>query len=366
MLRGCLVGGHGQIVNLRLAYIGFFCIQAVPVRSDGEGRLNQMNLRYYHRGGLGARTICGKVASVKRWASMGMAVLALCLAASEGQAQEGSSSTAGAFRPSLSVTPYYQGKADLDGGGSFSTAGAITRLGVTTRLGDKGFWGLVLNYDYTDYRFSDAGGFGGAAPWNDVERVGLGVPFNLITGNWGWLIAPSVDYFREKGAVWNDSLTYGAIFSGARMFSSGRLGLGLGVFNRLDEVKVFPFVAIDWRLSENWRLTNPLAAGPTGPAGIEARYVFASGWEIGAGGAYRSVRFRLNDSGPAVGGIGEERGVVAFLHVSRALDRRLSLDFYAGAVFDGRLKLEDSQGNTLTQVDFDTAPLVGLTLSARL
>ena len=325
-----------------------------------------MSLRSCHLGDRYAQTFFGGAAPVKRRVSMGVAVLALCLAASGGQAQQASSSAADAFRPSLSITPYYQGKADLDGGGSFSAAGAITRLRVTNRLGDNGFWGLTLNYDYTDYRFSDVNAFGGQAPWNNVQRVGFGVPFNLITGKWGWLVAPSVDYFRETGADWNDSLTYGAVFSGARMFSSGRLGLGLGVFNRLEEVEVFPFIAVDWRLGEDWRLTNPLAAGPTGPAGLEAIYAFASGWEIGVGGAYRSVRFRLNDSGPVAGGIGEERGIVAFVHLTRALDRRLSLDLYAGAIFNGQLTVEDSRGNTLTEVDYDTAPLIGLTFSVRL
>jgi len=322
-----------------------------------------MSLLSRHPGGRYAQTVCVETALVKRWVSM--AVLALCLAATESQAQQGSSSAADAFRPSLSLTPYYQGKADLDGGGSYSAVGAITRLRVTNRLGDKGFWGLTLNYDYTDYRFSEVSAFGGQAPWNNMQRVGFGVPFNWITGKWGWLVAPSVDYFRETGADWNDSLTYGAVFAGTRMFSSGRLGLGVGVFNRLEEVEVFPFIAVDWRLSENWRLTNPLAAGPTGPAGLEAIYAFASGWQIGVGGAYRSVRFRLNENGPAASGVGEEQGIAGFVHLTRALHKRMALDLYAGAIFNGRLKVEDSRGNTLSEVDYDTAPLVGLTFTAK-
>lgn len=120
-------------------------------------------------------------------------------------------------------------------------------------------WGLTLNYDYTDYRFNDPGAFGGKAPWNDVQRVGLRVPIKFVTGRWGWLVAPSVDYVRETGADWNDVLTYGAVVSAARRFSSGRLGLGLGVFKRPEKVRVFlrPSSPVDWRLSERWPLTNP-------------------------------------------------------------------------------------------------------------
>ncbi len=325
-----------------------------------------MSLRICDPNDLDAPTDCPDVVPVKQWVSAAMVMLALCLVSDKVWAEEKSSPVPDAFRPSLSITPYYQGSAGLNGGGSFSAASAITRLIVNNRLGDSGFWSLVLNYDYTDYRFSDVNAFGGQAPWNNVQRVGLTVPFNLISGKWGWLIAPSVDTFRETGADWNESLTYGAIFSGARRFSRGRLGLGLGVFNRLEEVRAFPFVAVDWRLSENWRLTNPLAAGPTGPAGLEAKYAFGDGWELGAGGAYRNVRFRLNESGPIANGIGEERGMVAFVHLSRAVDRRVSLDFYAGAIFEGQLKVEDSNGNSLSDVDFDTAPLVGLNVRVRL
>jgi len=328
------------------------------------GRVD-VSLRTGQGGSLGGRPRSGAVASMRRWGVLGVSVLALSLAAGDGRAEAESSPAPGGFRPFLSVTPFYQGRAGLDGGGGFSAAGAITRLGVTRRLGERGLWGLTLNYDYTDYRFDDPGAFGGEAPWNDVQRVGLSVPIQFVTGRWGWLVAPSVDYFRETGADWNDALTYGAVVSAARQFSSGRLGLGLGVFNRLEKVKVFPFVPVDWRLSKRWRLTNPLAAGPTGPAGLEAKYAFASGWEIGAGGAYRNVRFRLDDSGQAASGVGEERGIVGFLHVTRSLDRRLALDLYAGAIFDGQIRVEDSHGDTLTEADFDTAPLVGLTLSAR-
>ena len=102
-----------------------------------------MSVRCCHRDGLGAQDYRGEAAPVK-WSGVLSLSLLLSFATGEGQAEAGDSSAADAFRPSLSVTPYYQGKADLDGGGSFSAAGAITRFRVTNRLGDKGFWGLTL------------------------------------------------------------------------------------------------------------------------------------------------------------------------------------------------------------------------------
>jgi hypothetical protein len=43
----------------------------------------------------------------------------------------------------------------------------------------------------------------------------------------------------------------------------------------------------------------------------------------------------------------------------------MSLNLYAGLVTAGQLRVEDSSGNELSQVDFDTAPFFGATFSAR-
>jgi hypothetical protein len=43
----------------------------------------------------------------------------------------------------------------------------------------------------------------------------------------------------------------------------------------------------------------------------------------------------------------------------------MSLHFYAGAVVAGQLKVDNPSGDTLHEEDFDPAPFVGLTFSAR-
>jgi len=266
-----------------------------------------------------------------------------------------------------SVTPVYQGEGDLEGGGDYSAWTTILRAGMLGDLGGGRRAGVVLNYDYTDYAFSSPGAFGGAAPWGAVQRYGVSAPLSMaLSGGWNLGLTPSVDWIHEKGADVGESLTWGAIVSATRFFANGnRIGFGLAAFDRLDETSVFPLVIVDWKLSDRWRLANPLPAGPTGPAGLELDYRFDGGWSLGLGAAWRTTRFRLSDTGAVAGGVGEERGVPVFLRATHNFSPSLSLNLYGGFVTAGELRVEDTSGRVVHKVDVDPAPLFGATLSAR-
>jgi hypothetical protein len=266
-----------------------------------------------------------------------------------------------------SLTAVHQAAADLDGGGDYSASSAILRAGVLGDLGAGRRAGLVFNYDYTDYDFSAPAAFGGLAPWGAVQRYGVAAPLSYTRADgWSLGLTPSVDWIGENGADSGESLTWGAIATATRFFADGnRIGFGLAAFDRLDETRVFPLLLVDWRLSDRWRLGNPLPAGPTGPAGLELDYRLGDGWNLGLGAAWRSTRFRLSDSGPVPGGIAEEEGVPVFLRATRSFGPGATLYLYAGLVTSGRLSVEDASGQVQREVDFGTTPLFGATLSAR-
>ena len=271
------------------------------------------------------------------------------------------------WQPFVSFTPLYQGKGDLDGGGDVSAWGAVVRAGATTDLGGGTRAGVTLSYDYIDYSFSNPAGFGGVAPWNVFQRYGVAVPFSFaLRDDWTLGIAPSFDWYRENGADSGESFGWGGIVSATKRFPNGnRLGLGVGVFDRIEKTSVFPYLIVDVRLTDRWRLVNPLPAGPAGGAGLELDYRFDNGWNLGLGAAWRTLRFRLSESGPVPNGVGEERGVPVFFRATRNLGERSSLHLYAGVVAGGRLTVEDPSGNELRQVDFDPAPLLGATFLTR-
>jgi hypothetical protein len=186
------------------------------------------------------------------------------------------------------------------------------------------------------------------------------------SNGWSYGVAPTVEWSRENGADWGDSLIYGAVFSATRVVDPDRrIGIGLGAFSQIEETRVFPLVLVDWRLSERWRLVNPLPSGPVGPAGLELDYRFDNGWNLGLGLAYRSIRFRLDEDGPVPGGVGEENGVPVFLRASTRFGAQSTFMAYAGAMVSGELELEDADGNGIDQQSFDPSALLGVLLSTR-
>lgn len=300
--------------------------------------------------------------NLHRWSCATATVLAALLAATGTTHAQDTG-----WNPFVAITPIYQGGADLDSGGDFSVGGVGVRAGVSREIGGGNRVGVTFNYDYLDYSFSNPVAFGGVAPWNIVQRYGVAVPLSFALGDgWSIGITPSVDWFKENGAKSGDSLAWGAIFSGVKQFQDGnRIGLAVGVFDRIEETAIVPFLIIDWRLSDRWRLINPLASGPTGGAGIELDYRVNDAWTLGVGAAYRLIRFRLSETGPVPNGVGEERGVPIFFRATYGFTKQLALHMYAGVVAAGRLRVEDPSGNKLRQDDFDPAPLLAVTFLGR-
>jgi hypothetical protein len=297
-----------------------------------------------------------RIVTIKKWLITGFGWLSLCATAAEGPP--------GGLRTSASLTPVYLASADIDDGGTYESRVLALNIGAMHPVSARTTVGIAFNYTYYENRFSDTNAFSVAKPWDNVERMGLSVPV-FIRSNTGWVyfLTPSVDFIHERDADWSDSLTYGAVLSASRYFGpKKRIGFGLGLFQQLEEVKVFPFPAVDWQLTDTLRVKNPLPAGPTGPAGLEINYRVNTNWELGIGSAYRRIRFRLTDNGPFPGGIGEENGVIVFLHAATQFGGDMSLDLYGGALLNGELHVEDSRGHNIARHDFDTAPLLGATL----
>jgi hypothetical protein len=298
--------------------------------------------------------------------ALSVALASLTLAVSAGVAQAQTQAPASSWRSFVSVSPVFE-DADLDGGGDFSVAGAIVRLGSSTGFGAGNRVGLTLNYDYADYSFENPVAFGGMAPWKVVQRYGFSVPMSFaLEEGWNLGVSPSMDWFRENGADTGESLVWGATLSASKRFEDGNfLGLGLAAFSGLEENRFFPFPIVNWRFSPRWQLINPLAAGPTGPAGLEIDYLAENGWTVGVGAAWRKSRFRLSETGPVANGIGQVSGAPVFLRAARELGGGFILNLYAGVVFGGQLRVEDAAGNLLTKEDFGTAPIVGANLTVR-
>lgn len=268
---------------------------------------------------------------------------------------------------SFSYTPLYQFETDLDSGGQFDVQRHFIRFDASRIITRQWIVGLGLSFDFERWNFSGINGLAGVDLWDEIVRPGISIPviYNTADG-WRLMAIPSLEFAGASGAETSESLSYGTVLLAMHAFGPNlTLGLGGGVFDRLDEWEVFPFLAIEWTFSDQLKLSNPFEAGPAGPAGLELVYTPTDRLEIGAGGAYRSYRFRLDDSSAVADGIGEFNTWVAFLRIGWRFGERYQLDLNGGALFDNEIKIDDKDGNHLGQTDADTAPFVGVTIKGK-
>ena len=267
---------------------------------------------------------------------------------------------------SLSLTPVYQFESDFDRGGRFSVQRYGANVDTSSPVTPSLRAGISLGYGFEKYDFSGTTAFAGAEPWGDIHRFSVGFPVSWrASDRWSLFVSPQVEWYGESGVDdWDDALGYGAVFAVSCRLGPGlTVGAGAGVFSRAEETRGFPYIAIDWKITEDLRLTNPFRTSPAGPAGLELAWRLSDRWEIAAGGAWRSFRFRLDNSGVAPGGIGELDQTVGYARLTWRRGGDLKLDLYGGAAFSGEMKIADRNGDELGSDDFETAPILGLSLT---
>ena len=265
---------------------------------------------------------------------------------------------------SLSYTPVYQFESNLDGKGTFNVNRHYFNFGVMQPFSRNFRMGLGFKYDFENYNFKDLYNVAGATPWGTIHRPGISIPtFYSFKSIYSLMVSPSLELSAESGAKVSDSIAYGATIALARPFGSDLyLGIGAAIFEQLEKPSIFPFILINWRINEQFRLSNPFQAGPAGPAGLELVFTPSTTWEFGISSAFRTYRFRLADKNAVSGGIGQDEFLASFLRVQRKLRKNLALDLSVGGLFLGELSIEDSGGSQIASEKYNPAPIVGLTI----
>lgn len=262
----------------------------------------------------------------------------------------------------ISATPIWQGASTLSGGGQGQSRNLLLNAVTDYALDDAWSLGVAASYQFSDWEFDHPAAWNGQAPWGNVQRASVGVNLGLrVENGWQFNLVPSMNFAGEQDASSDKAIGLGVVGSASKSFSpSLTLGLGLGVFDALEQTRAFPYLVVNWDIDQHWKLANPFTTGPAGPAGLELSYR-RDRWDIGAGGAYRSFRFRLaGDNAVAPGGIGVEEQVPLYLRFGYAPSRDSRLDVYLGASLNSQLSTEDRDGNLLTRDDLDTVPLFAI------
>jgi hypothetical protein len=269
-------------------------------------------------------------------------------------------------RVSASASSSYQFKSNLDGGGDVSIAHYGISVGGAAPLTDRTGLGVSMNYSSEEYNFTSTNGLLVQNPWRQINRMGLAMRLGYkLTDQWSIGGGPVIQHAGEDGANFGDSLMYGGMVSAVyRANPNLTIGFGAGVFYRLEETRVFPSLIVSWKITDRLRLGNSYRLGTAGPAGLELSYKLDENWEAAAGGGHQSSRFRLDKDGSTPGGIGENSNWPVYARLSRKLGSALHLDLYVGAAFGGQMKLQDSSGNDIRSIDYNTTPLFGCNLRA--
>lgn len=266
----------------------------------------------------------------------------------------------------FSISAGYQQlfETDLDSGGTFSVNRVGLELKAQTKIAAQWRMDVNVRYLFDDYDFTSAVNLGGD-PWSDVTTLQMDARFQWwANSDLAVIFGPFVMWSRETGAGWSDAFTGGA-FAGVLVRSSETFawGGGLGVSSQLDDsVLVYPVLFLDWTINDDMTLTS--VAGPVGLAftGLEFVWAFAEEYELAAGFRYEFRRFRLDDTGFAPNGVGEDSSFPVWARFSYRFNENIAADLYAGFVTGTTFKVDSLDGVQLGEDDTDLAPMIAFTV----
>ncbi|MCV2891033.1 hypothetical protein [Ruegeria aquimaris] len=275
-------------------------------------------------------------------------------------------------QPRLGWTPVvdglllYQGAADLSGGGEVSATRSFLRAGALYRAENGASAGVLISYGQVDYDFS--GGVA-ARPWGDIRDIRVSAPLRFPVGERASLfLSPQLRWNYEAGASASDGRTWG-LFAGLAWQVNDRLRIGpaFGAFSELGngDAQVFPALLVDWQIDDRWSLSTGTGLGATQGPGLSLSYALSDVVKLSLGARSESVRFRLDGTGPAPGGVGEETSIPVVLSLEYAPNPGTRLTVFAGAELDGQLVLENAVGAEISRQSYGAAPVAGFAFRIR-
>ena len=263
----------------------------------------------------------------------------------------------------------FQGETDIDGGGTVE----VNRFDAAVRgridLMEPLRWTNTFSFGVNDYDF-DGGGFSAGNPWETILNMRLASTLRYaLNDQWGVSAGGVFMFSPETGADWGDSFNGGGLLGvDFRPNESFFVSLGVAVISQIeDDVAVTPSVVMNWVPAERWavRVGSVPVTGGAAAAG-EVAYRVADPVELGLGLLFNQRRFRLDDSGPAPDGVGEDSVMPLRLRVGWDITQQISLHAFCGVALAGEVQLDDQSGSKLNRQDYDPAPYAGIRFVGRL
>jgi len=252
---------------------------------------------------------------------------------------------------------------DIDSGGTLSVTRGHAELGALYMKSPRDSIGIAVRYGQHAYDFGGTAGFGGLQPWEDIRETVIAVPYRLgIGADWDLMAIASMQGFAESGTSWDEGVPASGILAMSyRVSDDLKVGGGLGVSSQIeDDVSVFPFLLLDWQITETLALaTRGAGRAVDGPQAVLSWQADPM-WSLGLGAGHETLRFRLDDSGVAPGGVGEEEAYPVFASLTYGKERGGFQAFvFGGYKLAGELTLEDRNGVFVAGSDYENSPFLG-------
>ena len=250
----------------------------------------------------------------------------------------------------------YQTNADLKkSSGDFHRNDFQARLNAEISFSDKVKLDNILVFGHHNYTFSGTSPF----QWDNVNRFMYAPLFKWKTSEqWALMAAPIVQWMGESGAKASKSFTGGGVV-GFNYVASPTLSVGLliGALSQIeDDAILAPIPVIHWKFSESWILrTGVVRLGPTPGIGGEVGWKMAESVELAGGLQFQRRRFRL-DKNDAVG---EETMAPLYAKMTWWMFPQGALELFGSVVTNGNLRLENKNGNKITDKDYDNTAYFG-------
>ena len=271
----------------------------------------------------------------------------------------------GGVTGSAAITGYGQFNTDLDSGGRFNWAGGIATANLARDVTSQLSVGLQLRYEYQSWNFNSPTAFGGDRAVEEPERAQhrRRVQLCVLAGMVLQRDADRAVGVRNRRQHERLAWSYGAVASASKVFSPDLVvGLGVSVFRRIDKTQALPFLVVNWKINDKWRINNPFAAGPIGGAGLEAVYSPDDNGNSPKVFRTAAIASASRTDAPTANGIGENSFIPLFLRISHKFSKDLRLDFYGAIITGGKLSVDNSNGSGRYSDNYKTSPALGGTL----
>jgi len=273
--------------------------------------------------------------------------------------------TAGPWKTILTASSSYVLAGNLQGGGDgpdLLTGGL--KVAFQKPLDNYGEIGATLSYVHSQYDWSGTNAIFAApgAPFESVHTLGVGVNlFQPVSESWAIQGAAGAFLSAEQGAALTDGFSWNVSFGVGHRFSP-QLDAGVGVLLSETFGDGLFFIGgpqFTWKPRPDWQLSLQGTQ-------LDLIYTPSAVWEIGIGGAFQGVRFRLRDDGPGAGGIVSDTRVPAYVRARyRGLDA-LDVDLRVGMDLWRYFTIENRQGVAERSFDVDGGAFIDLRAILRL